>query len=133
MNTSPVLVNCIFTATSDYHASVQIGANNAPDLAITVIHDSIFGICSYALPGNGRSSDISVQDRESLLIVARNEESRIIASGVFEVDTALVEQLGALLVPCAMHNLIVDQCEGAVIRRGLDLALANAALCEVTR
>ncbi len=130
MNTTPVLVSCIFTAASDYHATLRIVGHNDPSLQISIIHDSILGLRSDFFAGNEQSSELAVQDKETIVILVRDESS-IVASGIFEVDTGLVETLGALLRPCTMHDLLFDQCETSVIQVGCEQALVNAVYAEV--
>ncbi len=134
MNTStqPVLLSALFSAGTDYHATLRIVGHNAESLQISVIHDSIYGLSSDFFAGNEESAALSVQDRETIVILARNESS-VVASGVFEIDTSLVETLGALLRPCMMSNLLFDQCEESIVAEGCEIALTSCAYAEVSR
>lgn len=116
-----VVFSCLV---GDIKAHLQLSAGNDAALAITVMHEeSTAGkLLAYGLDGDGRMQ-VEVRDHESLTIIVRHE-SDIVACGVFEVDLALIDCIGVILAPRATSNLIVDQCEGQVIQRGLTSALA---------
>ncbi len=111
---SPVLLHASFAMHSDYSATLYLRTNNAPEVEITVIHDNIMDTTGHEFPGDESDAiALTVQDKECIIVLARGE-SDIIASAILQVECRLVEQIGDLLLPVAMTNIILDQHEGIV-------------------
>ena len=53
---------------------------------------------------------------------------RIIASAILDVDTALVEKIGAIAVPVGATNMIIDQCEFGGLDRACQCGLGRALI-----
>lgn len=89
----------------------------------TIIHEQSLGgpLCYELLPFDD-SRDILVNDCESITVIHRSA-GEITACGVFEVHMALSEEFGAILIPRCTNNLLVDQCDAAVIDRACTEAI----------
>lgn len=110
---TPVLIT-VFYAVESYAATLQLKSNNDRELDLTVIHESFTDVAAYELNGYELSDLLHANDGESLTIIMR-EHGRIIASAILAIDTALAEQMEAVLRPCAVSNIIVEQCESAEV------------------
>jgi hypothetical protein len=107
-----------------YHVALRVRSDNAPQLSLSIIRETITGEAKvYSIPGNGETEPFLVQDNEALIIVVRDDESRFVASAVFQVATALMEPLNIVLSPISLVNCHIDQCEFGVMSRAAERAL----------
>ncbi|GHO99569.1 hypothetical protein KSF_096170 [Reticulibacter mediterranei] len=124
MTTTPILLFAHFLPTG-YHVALRIRSDNAPSLSLSIIHETVTGEAKvYTIMGDGETQPFLVQDNEAVFIVVRDEESRFVASAVFQVATPLIEQLNIVLSPISLVNCHVDQCEFGVLSRAAERALS---------
>ncbi len=103
---TPPSLTALFTMRSDFCADLSLTTRGAFGTIITVLHEGLHDVAVHILIGDD-SLALSVQDGESLTIMARCEGT-IIGCGVFEVDTSTsVSKMGILLIPRALSNLIL--------------------------
>lgn len=106
-----VLVTAFYISLGDHLAILRLRGDNEHALDFLLLHSPYASAATseYEFLGNAASPKIEVEDRDTLVLVARRK-SIIVASQVFEVDTTLVEQ-GYLLVPRGGYNVLCDQVE----------------------
>jgi hypothetical protein len=119
-----VLISVLYRTGSDFHVALEITGNNDPLITLGITHRNIFETSrTAAISGCGTSEEITVQDGEHIIIVARRE-TKVIARATFEVSTDLIEDCGMILHPRYTTNLVViDQCETAIVSRAAQRAL----------
>jgi hypothetical protein len=118
---SPVYLSALFAEGADFHVFLQLKANNASDLEISVIHNAVTGVKVHDLAGDGEIN-LSVQNGECLAIIAYYHGD-VVGSGIYLVDTSLIEELGKLLLQCTVHDIYVDQDDFIVVERAAARAL----------
>jgi hypothetical protein len=120
---NPILLFVHFLQTG-YHVALRIRSDNAPQLSLSIIRETVTGEAKvYTIMGDGETEPFLMQDNEALIIVVRDEESRFVASAVFQVATPLIEQLNIALSPISLVNCHVDQCEFGVMNRASERIL----------
>jgi hypothetical protein len=125
---SSVYLSALFAKGADFHIFLQIKANNAPDLEISIIHNSIAGVKLYNSKDNDETALI-VQHGECLAIIAYYYGD-VVGAGIYQVDTTLIEEFGKLLTQCVVRDIHMEQDDFIVIERSKRRAL-NAA-CPVS-
>lgn len=112
--TMPVSITAFFVA-DECEATLRITADSTRYVDISIIHDSgyrdgsLCHLCNvYDFPGDGASEKVQVQDRDVLIVLAKKSDE-LIATETFQVDLAMVESIGKLLMPKGGYNLLVDQ------------------------
>ncbi len=92
-----------------------------------MIHErNIDGPVCHELVTGDSELDLTANDGETVTIIMRcGDADDIVACGLFEVSVGLAEELGAVLVPRCTHNLMIDQCDAALVDRATDRALAR--------
>lgn len=123
MNT-PILLSALFTKFfNDHHAALSVRGHNDDALTVTIVHEDVFAsVTDYTFTGNGESEEFTVQDCESIVILARRE-SQIVGCAVFEVNTGLIETLGMVLSPVSLVNVHLDQNEFCVMSKAMQRSL----------
>lgn len=131
--TGPALVTATFTMFGCFSATLEVRGDQSIGAITTIVLETGY---HYDLAGDETSSKIAVSDGETMSIMVRCE-GRIVGCGLFEVSVESTEALGVLLVPRALHNLIVDQNEAIPVEAYADAraaeieAAGDSALLEV--
>jgi len=104
----PMLISTVYTAHDGYTGRIAIQPNAEHTVYLTIIHDSITGTASYELRGNSSPLEIAAHDYDAIIVLCRYEGD-IVASAILQVEFRLVEQIGAILNPLSINNIIIDQ------------------------
>lgn len=124
---SVVIVAILFTVWGSDRASIRVQGQSEASATITIISEDRSSMRSYTISGDALSEPFFVQDGERITILVRAACGEVIASGIFEVDVSLCK-LGAVLSAHVRRNLLLDQCEEALIERACAKALARVGL-----
>ncbi len=115
MTTKLALLSVIYTEQTSFHATLRITSHMTEDDMTTILHERIMGgAVQYELLPFDNFRDIQVADGECLAIMVRNA-GEVAACGIFQVTISLSEELGAVLAPRCIQNLLIDQCDAEVI------------------
>jgi hypothetical protein len=123
-NMTPVLVSVIYTDWSSYSAELRLRCHTTGTQSTTIIHETAANGADSFEAEAGREYLLPVSDGESITVIVR-DQGTIVAAGLFEVQIALAEELGAVLASRLSFNLMVDQCDAALIERAMDRALTT--------
>lgn len=131
-----MLFTALYTELSDHQASLVIRGHNASEVTITTLYESIHGgVYSQDSEGSGDSLPYTVQDGESVTILARRDGD-IVASAVFQVATQYIEE-GYVLRPISLCHALVDQCDATALAcakdRGMAVLNSDVLLCDIDR
>lgn len=117
-----MLLTVLYRETSDLNVSLVIRGHNAPEMTLTTIYESITGVVAHDSAGDKESRAYTVQDNESITVLARRG-GEIVACAIFQVETRHLDE-GYVLRPVALCNALVDQCDETLIANATGRALA---------
>lgn len=120
----PVLT-ALFEMRDEFSAMLTLRSQCTTGTIVSVIHQGLIGTAdSYVLVGNNDEITLSVKDGELLHLTA-HIEGAVVGGAIFEIDAHLAD-VGALLIPRTLSNLIVDQCQRRIVERGVATGLERS-------
>ncbi len=117
-----ILLTVLYTELPGHQVGLVIRGHNDSGVTISTLYESIHGVYSQDSEGSRDSLPYTVQDNESVTILARRDGD-IVACAVFQVATRFIEE-GYVLRPIALCHALVDQCDATLLARAKDRGMA---------
>lgn len=119
--TLPAILHVQYRPLDEFSANVRLKIDISQHY-VTILHDGACAVAGYELEA-GQAVELTMSDSEAVALLIRFEGC-IVASAILQVETRLMDEIGAILLPISTHNVIIDQTE--VVSTSKDIGAVEA-------